>query len=129
MRYARSRVAGVGLIAAGLVVLYGCATVINHTTQSVFLQTDPPGATATIDGAKQVATPVSIKLKRGKDHMITFDKPGYKTTTITIDREMSGWVWGNIVLGGLIGLAIDFTSGGAYKLNPNTVTVTLQSAS
>jgi len=123
------RSGGIALVLAALLAVYGCATIINRTTQPVFLQSDPPGATATIDGTKQVQTPASLKLKRGKNHLITFEKAGYRSKTIAIDHELSGWVWGNVLLGGLIGLAIDFGSGGAYKLEPNTVMVTLEPAS
>lgn len=38
-----------------------------------------------------------------------------------INRMVSGWVAGNIVFGGLIGLAIDAASGGMYKLSPEQV--------
>jgi hypothetical protein len=33
----------------------------------------------------------------------------------------SGWVWGNIAFGGLIGLGVDFISGGAYQLYPDNL--------
>lgn len=117
---------GVVLGTALAVLLYGCGTVINRTKQTVYLQSDPPGATAIINGVTRVTTPASVKLKRGKDHHISFEREGYQPTTAMIDRELSGWVWGNLLLGGLIGLAIDFGSGGAYKLEPETVMVTLQ---
>ena len=35
---------------------------------------------------------------------------------------MSGWVWGNLVFGGLIGLAVDAVSGGLYNLPPDQMT-------
>ncbi len=114
--------------AVASILLYGCATIMNRTKQTVFLQSDPPGATAIIDSATRVQTPASVKLKRGKDHTITFEKLGYETANVLIDHEMSGWVWGNILIGGLIGLVIDFGSGGAYKLDPDTVSVTLKPA-
>jgi len=120
------RVMSVLLVPAVLGLLYGCGTIINRTKQSVFLQTDPPGVTAIVDGMRRVQTPTSVKLKRGKDHVIAFEKEGYAPTSVAIDHELSGWVWGNLILGGLIGLAIDFTSGGAYKLEPSTVSVTLK---
>ena len=31
---------------------------------------------------------------------------------------MSGWVWGNLLFGGVIGLAVDAITGGLYKLSP-----------
>lgn len=111
-----------------IVMISSCATIINRTKQTIFLQTDPPVATAIIDGVQRVETPASIKLKRGKDHHITFEKVGYRNTDVIVEKEISGWIWGNIILGGLIGLGIDFISGGAYKLEPETVHVTLQRA-
>jgi hypothetical protein len=111
-----------------VVMLSSCATIINRTKQTVFLQTEPPGATAIIDGVQRVETPASIKLKRGKDHHITFEKSGYRNADVMVEKEISGWIWGNLILGGLIGLGIDFISGGAYKLEPETVHVTLQHA-
>lgn len=116
------------LLVITVLMAYGCATIIHRTKQTVFLQSDPPGATATIDGTITVQTPASLKLKRGKNHHITFEKDGYKEMSVVIDREVSGWVFGNLVLGGLIGLAVDFSDGAAYKLEPDSVTVTLEPA-
>ena len=114
------------LVPAILLWLYGCGTLINHTTQMIYLQSDPPGASAVIDGVTRVQTPVSVKLKRGKDHFVTFEKEGYEKENIVIDHELSGWVWGNVLIGGLIGVAIDFGTGGAYKLDPDNVKVSLK---
>jgi hypothetical protein len=46
---------------------------------------------------------------------------GYQPFEATITRGTSGWVWGNIVFGGLIGLAVDAMSGGLYTLSPAQV--------
>jgi hypothetical protein len=54
-----------------------------------------------------------------------FRKDGYEDTYYTIDKHISGWVWGNILIGGIIGLVIDDMTGGAYKLVPTEVNVTL----
>lgn len=43
-------------------------------------------------------------------------------------RNVSGWVWGNIVFGGIIGLAVDAISGGLYRLSPEQVMAELRSA-
>ncbi len=115
-------------LSVAVVMISSCATIINRTRQTIFLETDPPGATATIDGVQQLQTPASVKLKRGKDHRVTFEKSGYQKADAMVEKEISGWIWGNLILGGLIGLGIDFISGGAYKLDPETVHVTLQPA-
>ncbi len=39
---------------------------------------------------------------------------------------MSGWVWGNIFFGGLIGLAVDAITGGLYNLSPEQINAELR---
>ena len=46
---------------------------------------------------------------------------GYAPYEATMTRGVSGWVWGNIVFGGLVGLAVDAVSGGLYKISPEQV--------
>lgn len=43
-----------------------------------------------------------------------------------IQRSTSGWVWGNILFGGLIGLVVDASTGGMYKLTPEQITAELE---
>ena len=50
---------------------------------------------------------------------------GYQPYETTVTHSVSGWVWGNIVIGGLIGLAVDAISGGLYKLTPEQVSATM----
>lgn len=61
------------------------------------------------------------KLSRSDNHIVRIQMDGYQPFDATITRSVSGWVWGNLVFGGLIGLAVDATSGGLYKLTPEQV--------
>jgi hypothetical protein len=45
-----------------------------------------------------------------------------------LHRGTSGWVWGNIVFGGLIGLVVDASTGAMYKLTPEQVHAQFQVA-
>ena len=109
-----------------VICLVGCATIIHGGgKQHVTITSSPTGATATIDGMTKLQTPGSVKLKRSKDHVIVVEKEGYEPAQTLIDHEFSPWVFGNIVLGGLIGLAIDFGTGGAYTLEPDSTMLTL----
>ena len=94
--------------------------------QWVLINSNPTGATATIDGATKIQTPGQVKLKRGKDHVVVVEKEGYEPQQALIDHDMSGWIFGNILLGGLIGLAVDFGTGGAFNLEPDTVSLELK---
>lgn len=40
---------------------------------------------------------------------------------------MSAWVFGNVIFGGVIGLAVDAITGGIYKLTPDQVQAELRS--
>ena len=46
----------------------------------------------------------------------------------TLTKSVSGWVWGNILAGGLIGLAVDAITGGLYNLSPEQVQATMTKA-
>jgi hypothetical protein len=66
-------------------------------------------------------TPVVAKLSRKDNHIVKLNLDGYQPFEATLTRSTSGWVWGNIVFGGLIGLAVDAMSGGLYNLSPNQI--------
>lgn len=58
-------------------------------------------------------------------YVLTFEKQGYKPVEVSLKRAVDGWIFGNIVFGGLIGLVIDLASGSAYKLTPQEVKAVL----
>lgn len=115
-----------GMVIAVAIAVTGCATIMNKGgNQRVLVNSIPPGATATIDGNISVTTPGEVSLKRNKSHVVRIEKDGYQPANVMIDNELSGWVFGNILIGGIIGLAIDMSTGAAFKLDPNTISVTL----
>jgi hypothetical protein len=68
---------------------------------------------------------MTAKLDRDKDHTVTIELVGYEPYSATITKSVTGWVWGNILFGGIIGLAVDAISGGLYVLSPEQVQGTL----
>ena len=119
------KMVALGVCVAFITVMYGCATIVHGTQTKVLLSSEPAGATAVV-GNKTVVTPATVTLKNSESYQVIFKKDGYEDAYYNIDREMSGWVWGNIVFGGIICLIIYNTSGGAYKLTPTEVNVTLK---
>ena len=63
---------------------------------------------------------------------ITVSKAGYVTQTQHIRSEVSGaggaGMAGNILIGGVIGMAVDGTDGAMNDLKPNPLTITLDKA-
>jgi uncharacterized protein YceK len=103
----------------------GCGTIIHGTRQGVGISSAPTGAQVWIDNVKMGETPVIAKLRRKDTHTVRLILPGYQPYETTITRNVSGWVWGNIVIGGLLGLGVDAISGGMYKLSPGQVSGSL----
>jgi len=120
-------VAGAVVLLLATMVFFGCATIMHGTSQEIGIQSRPTGATVTIDNKDFGKTPVIAKLSRKDNHTVHLTLDGYQPFDATITRSTSGWVWGNIVFGGLIGLAVDAISGGIYKLSPEQVEAELAS--
>lgn len=57
----------------------------------------------TIDNAASGQTPYVAKLSRKDKHIIHIAADGYQPADLTLTRSVSGWVWGNLLFGGLIG--------------------------
>ena len=58
--------------------------------------------------------------------MVTLSLSGYEQAQISIEPSgMNGWIWGNLVFGGLIGILIDSVDGAATNLKPGEINVTL----
>jgi uncharacterized protein YceK len=115
---------GIASLACGLVIV-GCATIMHGTTQGIGFASTPTGAAITVDNQTHGTTPTVVNLSRKDTHIVKIELAGYQPFETTITRSVSGWVWGNIVFGGLIGLAVDAISGGLYKLSPEQVQATL----
>lgn len=68
-----------------------------------------------------------VEMSRKDNHLVTIALEGYLPYEINFSKKLSGWVFGNIVFGGFIGLAVDAVTGGLYKLTPEQVQVELRS--
>lgn len=111
--------------------LSGCATVTRGTTTTVSIVSEPPGASVkTSNGFACSPTPCGMKVPRKTGFDVTVSKEGFQPVTSHVRTEVSGGggagFAGNIVAGGLIGMAVDGTNGSMNDLVPNPVKVTLE---
>lgn len=116
----RSLAQVLGVIFLGF-ALVSCASIIHGTSQQVGIGSTPSGAKVTVSGQSFGTTPTIADLKRSDNHIVKVDLDGYLTYETTLTKKVSGWVWGNILFGGLIGLAVDAISGGLYNLSPEQI--------
>lgn len=99
----------------------GCATIMHGSTQDISVNSTPSGASVVCDNKDAGKTPVMLSLKRGDPHTVKVTVPGYLPYELILTKNVSGWVVGNILFGGLIGLAVDAISGGLFYLTPEQV--------
>jgi PEGA domain len=113
-------------LACAATALTGCATIVHGTTERVRIDSAPVGAEVAIDDSQEhVTTPAAVSLSRGSAHKLVFHKPGYQDTTENLTSSPSGWVLGNLIAGGVVGMAIDASDGAGRKLSADSVNVTL----
>nr|WP_187272742.1 hypothetical protein [Pseudomonas mendocina] len=119
-----------------LISLTGCASIVSDSRYPVSVDSYPSGASFEIrneDGlsVSKGHTPSQVSLEAGSGYFdgetykVIYTKEGYTAQTAIIDSEIDGWYWGNIAIGGLVGmLFVDPVTGAMYKL-PKHVSVSL----
>lgn len=112
--------------------LSGCASIVSKSDWPVTFNSSPSGSEIVIKDAdgKEIhrgITPATITLHASKGYMqpATYEyvvtKDGYNPAKGSITAGVNGWLFGNILFGGLIGLLIvDPLTGAAYHLPPET---------
>jgi hypothetical protein len=120
----------VGLCALGF-NLSGCASVIEGTSQIITVNTNPAGADCSLNRmpegviARVSQTPAGVTIRKTKyDITIKCNMPGYQEATYLNHSGAAGATFGNIVLGGGIGWAVDSASGSDNKYD-SPVNITL----
>ena len=103
----------------------GCCSIVHGTSQGISVNSVPSGAKVFHNGVPAGTTPAVLELKRNAHHTIRVEKEGFSPYEESLTRSTSGWVWGNIFLGGLIGLAVDAIDGAIYNIEPQRIQATL----
>jgi hypothetical protein len=121
----------VAALAASALSLTACATVTRGTSTAWEVKTTPPGASVkTTNGFSCASTPCSLKMPRKSMFTATISKEGYKSVDIQVTNTVKTGggtaMAGNILIGGLIGGAVDVSSGAMLDLTPNPAEVTLE---
>jgi hypothetical protein len=101
--------------------LAGCGTITQGTSQNITITSTPPGGhcdltrkgehVATLD-----TTPGTVKVDKTKnDILLTCKLTGYQDASANLESGYGAGTFGNIILGGGIGWAIDSATGADNK--------------
>lgn len=114
----------VGLLALGVGVT-GCASVAGGNVQKMYVQTQMPDGQAVADadcalqndkGVWRIKSPGDTSIVRSNKSMeIKCVKAPLPAGVVSAESSTRGAMFGNILIGGVIGAAVDHSSGAAYE--------------
>ncbi len=108
-----------------LMLFTSCATIVSGSKQKVKFVSNPSAATIYIDEVEVGKTPFEMKLARKKEHQVLIKLDGYQPYQTTLTKKINGWYFGNILVGGLIGVIVDPITGAMYNLTPKEINAEL----
>ncbi len=124
----------IAMLSAGLFA--GCSSIVSKSDYPVTVNSSPDGAEFTITNKtgqkiESGVTPSTVTLKsssgffQGESYTIEVNKEGFTPKTYTITSSIDGWYFGNILLGGLIGMLIVDPATGAMFSLPERIDISL----
>lgn len=117
IKKATSYIIGVSILTS----VTSCATIVHGPNQKIGISSNPSHANVWVDRNFVGNTPIIVEMTRNNDHIATIQLEGYQPYEIAFTRTVSGWMFGNIVIGGFLGIAIDAITGSMYRLTPDQV--------
>jgi hypothetical protein len=120
-------------ITSACIFLAGCASIVHPGPRKVQVSSAPPGAKVSIydRSTKLVQTsttpfvtklPMKFAYFKGQSYRLVFELPGYAPAEVNLEPTVNGWYFGNLLLGGLLGMVIiDPLTGAMYDLSPTKI--------
>ncbi len=113
-----------------LASLTGCASIVNDKIHPVAINSNPPADfVITNRNGIEVSsgrTPQTVALSggagyfKGENYSVKFKKDGFNDSVTSINSDLSGWYFGNLAFGGVIGfLLVDPLTGAMWDLQPS----------
>lgn len=125
------------IILASTFLFSSCASIVSKSSYPLTINSNPSNAKLSITDKKGKEiylgnTPATVKLKAGAgffsraEYQVKFSSPGYDDKIVPITFKLDGWYWGNLLLGGVLGmLIIDPATGAMWKMETEFLNETL----
>ena len=109
-----------------VIVMSSCASIVAPGPDIVTVNSNPSGADVLYNGKNVGKTPVEVEVDRDASANLTLEKEGYNTVSVSPDKVINGWVFGNAIFGAIPGLIVDFIFDNVtkYSVKPLNVTMT-----
>jgi len=105
------------IMMASVFLFSSCASIVSKSTYPLSINSSPSNAKVSITDKKGKEiylgnTPATVKLKAGAgffskaEYQVKFSSPGYDDKIVPITFKLDGWYFGNLLLGGVLGMLI-----------------------
>lgn len=110
------------------ILLSSCASLVSTSSYPVYIRTNPPGVDISITDKKGVEvykgqSPAHVSLKSGSgyfakaQYQVKLSVPGKVEKVVPLNYKVNGWYFGNLLIGGVIGmLIVDPATGAMWKV-------------
>ncbi len=108
-------------------VMSSCASIVSGSSQELTFESQPEGATVSLDGNVLGKTPMTTTVKKERKRIVSFSKDGYQTQTMRLTTSLNGWFWGNFIFSyfGPFSSTTDGVSGAVHEYIPGRYFITL----
>ena len=119
------------------ILFSSCATIFGKSSYPVSINSNPSGATVSITDKKgkevyKGASPATVILKSGAgffskaEYQVKISSTNYAEQIFPVNYKLNGWYFGNLLIGGVLGmLIVDPATGAMWKLDTPPINVTL----
>lgn len=117
-----------------LLLLAACSTIIDGDSETLTFNSSPSGAHCKLnrnnETVGEVITPGQVTVRKSKDDIdVICTKDGYENSSAHLKSDIAAATFGNAILGGLGGWAIDSARGSDNKYQEtNYITLTARTA-
>ena len=114
-----------------ILILDGCASIVSRSEYDVTVSTNAPDANVTVRNASNGLVlgngpaPFTVRLKSGDgffetaSYLCEVNDAQNKKQIRPVNSKLDPWFLGNFISGGIIGMAIDGSTGAMFKLDEN----------
>lgn len=115
-----------------------CASIVGGTSSNLYIRTEPRQAQIVIADKKGREVfngkgPAQVKLQNGAGYFtparytVSVSADGYLDQEFTVNFRLNGWYFGNLAIGGVLGMIIiDPISGGMWKIEDGAIDAQLE---
>jgi hypothetical protein len=120
------------------VFITSCASIFGKSSYPVSINSNPNGADISITDKKgkevyKGQSPATVSLKSGAgyfsraEYQVRISSKGYAEQMVPVIYKLNGWYFGNLFLGGFLGmLIVDPATGAMWKLDTPPISITLR---